>query len=1000
MYKLIQTALNRPVTVLMFYIGLILLGALSLRDLAIDLFPPLEFPEITVYARLPDALPEEIEQNITRPLEEAIASVNDIKEIISMSYNGESVIKVKLAWGTDMKYAAIEIRQQVDRVFASLPQDAERPIIMQHNPQDRPIITLALSSGDIVAVGRFAEYVVKRRLEQIQGIAEAVVLGAPEREIRVLFDPDKITALGFTHDAIKKSLAENNLLISGGSIKKGNFRIALRVESEYRSIEEISETPIFPENGRPVPLKKIAEIIDGFKEEESITRINSNRCIALDLRKESGGNTVQISKKVYQVLDELRVEYPDVTFELVYSQADFIQNTINSVIQAILLGSFLAFLILFLFLKNWRAPVIIAVSIPLSIMAAFLLMKFSGISLNIISLSGLALGSGMLVDNSIVVLENIHRRRDEGLSFFEAALKGTHEVALPITASTITTIAVFIPVIFLKDLSGAIFTQQAKTVSYALMSSLFVALTLLPVLYLFFHRKRKPSELLLPQQNIMKGAEDYYQNVMTWCLQNKRLFLVSVSVLFIVSLLLSLILDRRLLPEAEQHALSIMAKYQPGVSLDFIDRTTAELESKLNDDNRVQKIYAQLGRKPGAFVNPNERKLNRASLYLTIDDNVSSNRVISDYQDIAESGQRIQYHFMKEQTALSQLLGTRPNPLNIDITGENLYILDSLAQYICKSVTDKISGTNFFEKYPVIILEIDRKKVIEYGLSAYKIINEIKLILEGETVTTFREFDKKIDIIIRGVDKKRNDLSEILNTRISNYPIKTFVKVHYKNDLNMIERKNQNRLFQINLSRSEVSLNQLAVHIEKIISSISLPPGYRIQLSGEWLESFESLKVLFFASVLAIILVYLILAAQFESFQLPFIILFTIPLAIIGIIPALLLTGMSLNIMSGIGLVVITGIVVNDGIIKIGFISQAEKDGATLIDAIHQAGKTRLRPILMTTITTVLGLLPLALGIGPGSELQQPMAITIIGGISVSTLLTLFVLPVLYVKLK
>lgn len=1002
MKKLIQTALRRPVTVFMFYLGLILLGVLSLRELAVDLFPPLEFPEIIVHTTYPDALPEEVEQNITRPLEEAVTTVSGVKQTFSRSFYGESLITVRMSWGTDMKYAALALRQQIDRVFAYLPEKARRPVVTHRSPQNRPILTLVLTGSDLPGLNRFAEYIVKRRLEQIRGIAEAAILGAPVREIRVNFDPNKLQAQGFSVEAIRRALDENNLIVSGGSVKKGNFRLALRVKSEYLSIDEIKETPVFPQKGRPVPLKKIAEVIDGFKERESLARINGRLCIALDLRRESGGNTVQITERVNEVIEQLKNEYSNVKFETVYSQSEFIERTINSVIQAIALGGILAFVVLFFFLANWRAPVIIAVSIPLSILAAFLLMKFSNISLNIISLAGLALGSGMLVDNSIVVLENIHRWKEKGLSFFEAALKGTAEVAMPISASTITTIAVFLPVIFLKDLSGAIFTEQAKTVSYALFSSLLVSLTLLPVLYVFFNRRRKISaQNSLINQNRLGKVEIYYKRFMDWCLRHKTLFLTSVAVIFVFVLFLSFLLDRRLLPDTEQHALQIKISYLPSVSMDYIERKSAVLEKEFQQDERIKMIYAQLGRKQGVFFNAEERKLNRSSIYLKVKEDVSSGEMINYYMKRTGAGERIQFDFRKIQTALNQLLGERSYPLNVEISGSNLAMLDSIGRIVYQRLKnwrgDLIAGTNYFERYPAVVLEVDRKKVVQYGLTVQQISNSVSAALKGKTATTFRDFDKKIDILLRSYDRLQRDLNEILNIRINNYPLKEFVEIRYCDDLNVIERKNQNRLFQINLLSAGENLNQLAASIKKLISDIPLPAGYQIKLGGEWLESMQSLKTLLFAFILAVALVYLVLAAQFESFKAPFIIMFTIPLAVIGIVPALMISGLSLNIMSAIGLVVIVGIVVNDGIIKIDFIRRAENEGHDLTQAIHLAGKMRLRPILMTTVTTVLGLLPLALGIGQGAELQQPMAVAIIGGISVSTLLTLFVLPLLYV---
>ena len=468
------------------------MGLLSLGEFDISLLPSLDFPQITVHVIYPGSDPEEVEYGITRPLEEALGAVNGVSEALSRSMPGEALINLKMDWGTDMKYAALNIRQQADRVYSYFPQGAQRPVVNLRNPQNRPVLTLALSGASLPELKRFAEYVLKKRLEQINGVAEAAIMGAPEREIHVLVDSHILAEQGFTSSDLKAALNSNNLLVSGGSIKKGNFRLALRIRSELSSVEDIRKTPVFRKNGGSfVPLKKLAKIEDSFKEPQSLTRINGKPCIAIDVYKESGANALKISRLAKEVIKNINENYKNVKTDLVYSQAGFIKSTLNSVVYAILAGAFLAIATLFFFLSNWRAPLIISVSIPVSVIAAFILMKLSGIGLNVISLAGLALGGGMLVDNSIVALENIHRYREMGKNAFQAAALGVSEVAGPITASTLTTIAVFIPVIFLKDLSAAVFTQQAQTVSYALLASLIVGLTLLPVLYLFIDKGKK-----------------------------------------------------------------------------------------------------------------------------------------------------------------------------------------------------------------------------------------------------------------------------------------------------------------------------------------------------------------------------------------------------------------------------------------------------------------------------------------------------------------------------
>ncbi|MHB2149865.1 efflux RND transporter permease subunit [Calditrichota bacterium LG25] len=999
MNSLLRLLYKRPISIFMFFLGLLILGSISLKEMDISLLPPLNFPQITVHVSYPNSSPEEVEQNITRYLEEAFSTVNGVTDVVSRSLSGESIITLKFAWGTDMKYAALNVRQQADRVYSYFPKEAGRPVVNLKQPQNRPIVTVALSGNSLWELKRFAEYVLKKRMEQIPGIAEAAIIGAPVREIKVYIDPDFLRIHGFSYNDIELALKNNNILISGGSIKKGHFRLALRINSEVQSVEDIAQIPVLNrKRGTFVPLKKLARVIDGSKEPESLTRINGKPCIAIDIYKESQSNTLKINDQIEKVVKEIREAFPDIQIHTVYSQASFIRTTINNVSYAILSGAVLAIAVLFFFLSNWRAPLIIAISIPVSVIIAFLCMKYFGIGLNIISLAGLALGGGMLVDNSIVVLENIHRYREKGCSTFDAAVNGASEVALPITASTLTTIAVFIPILFLKDVSAAVFTQEAETVTFALLASLLVSLTLLPVIFILFEKKRKTvSENVL----VSKGLERFYESGINFTLKRENLFLSVVFFLLILSLFLLKNLDRRLLPETDQHAVEMRCNYLPGVSLSYIDKHIQRTEKILQEQQGIKYYYAELGKKQGVFLEPDDRKLNRSYLYIQLDKNQNSNRFIQHFKEKNRSGEKIQIEYRKIEPALSGVLGQKEAPLSVFISSPSLKILDSLGHALVQKIEEiqpgAIYNSNFFERYPTISLDLDLERMALYDLTASDVAQLLKVALNGVVATQLRDFDRKIDVLVKAEESFRENLDKLLNLRINNYPIRNFVKIKRTNELSYIERKNQNRVFRLDLNVANIS--NFVAKLNNQIEKIDRPSDSNIYLGGEWQESGKSIKQLYFAFIMAIVLVYLILAAQFESFFAPFVIIFTVPLALIGIIPALLITGMTINIMSVIGLVVIVGIVVNDGILKIDFIQRLQRKGMNLNDAIHTAGKMRIRPIVMTTVTTVFGLLPLALGIGPGADFQQPMAIAIIGGEGVATVLTLFVLPLLYKKL-
>jgi len=1000
MYALIKASLNRPVTVFMFYLALLLLGFLALRDLPVDLFPSLDYPEIVINTGYDGALPEEVEQNVTRYLEEAVASVAAIRELRSQSFAGESLIRVRFDWGTDMKYAALAVRQQVDRVSDWLPRDAQRPVVLQQNPQNRPIATLTLSGSDTRYLARYADYVVKRRLEQIQGIAYAAILGAPQREIYVECDLKDMRRLGIKRAAVERALRENNLLFNAGSIKKGHFRLALRVQSEYDKPADIGEIFVPVENAAPLKLSRIARVYEGVADRESLSRINGEECIALDIHKETSANTLLVNRRLQPVLAQLKEEAPQVVFHQVYNQAGFIEQALNSVVFAVLLGGVLAFLVLFIFLRNIRAPLIIGISIPLSIIGAFILMYFTDITLNIISLAGLALGAGMLVDNAIVILENISRHREQGNTVGEAALQGTREVALPITASTLTTLAVFVPIVFLKDLSGVLFGQQAATASFALIASLVVGVTLMPVLYKRFFRNASPLAAHASEKKWLVKLEARYHGALSFVLKKQKPVLAVTIAFLLAALLLLFNLERRLVPEVEQHGVFIDITYPPGVSVDFMDRHFERIRNTVSA-GEAEFTYNTIGKKEGVFSTYEERKINKSNSYIRLNTSVATDDFMARLRRHANPNERVEYSFKKEQTALEQLTGSNIFRIDLVVAGPDFMLLDTIATHLAgmlrQSHSNAISGSNFFERTPVLEVDIDEARALRYNVPVNAISDALKHGLQGMESTQFRDFDRKIQVVLRGSAATRHSLDDLLAQPVGQgYPLKTFLKTRQTQQLSAIEHIGQARVYALYITPPAGNANEVVLQLQEDINDLALPTGYRVYIGGSWQETMQSLKMLMFAFLLSVLLVYLILAAQYESLRIPLVVMFTVPLAFIGIAPLLWMSQAGMNIMSAIGIVVVVGIVVNDGIIKVDFIERLRKSGRPLTEAVKEAGSIRLRPILMTTITTVMGLLPLALGLGPGASLQQPMAVAIIGGISVATLLTLFVLPVIY----
>ncbi len=996
MSRIIRILLNRPVTVLMCCIGLVIIGILSFLNIPVELFPALDYPELVVQTRCTNATPDQVEQNITRPLEESLAAVQGQTAMFSQSFEGLSVIRLQFDWGTNMKYARLSAQERLDRILQRLPKNSQKPFIAQTSASSRPMSVIAVCGENLYDTGEFADYMLKRRFEQIDGIAAAEVQGAPVREIRILVKPNELNDQGIGLNTIHSALKHSNVTYSGGSIKHRDFKYALKLEGEYKSLAEIANTPVIPGKGSYVRLKDVATVEAGLKERQSAVRYNGRPCITLELYTESGGNTLQITRRLKAVLEDTRAEYSDIEIIPLYFQADFIDKSIRGTVSAAIMGGVLAFIVLFIFLKEKRAAVIIFFSIPLSVFATISVMYFRGISFNLISLAGLALGIGMLVDNSIIVLENIHRLRQQGIPLYKSAWTGASQVFLPITASTITTIAVFLPLIFIKDLSTFIFRQQAETVAWSLLASLVVSMSVIPLLY---YRMYKNSKNSIPQNfRWFIRFEHYYDLLLKRVLRVPRKSIGSFILSLILALLLLFFLDRQLFPRVDQNQLLLKFRFLPGVVLDYIEKRVTQIESQLLAASSYDHVFVHLGRSYSLYQHSRQWKTNRA--VIKTDCHTPIDKIMKYYRQTPLFGEEIDLQIKQPQPLMDQLFLQRQYPLTIDILGPNFRVLDSLSQAVIKRLEDilpnRLAGVNYFERYPVIVLKPDKEKLARYGLYGDKVLQRIQYLLMGKVPTRLRKDEKKIDIVIRGSDEYQSNLTLALQSRIGSIPIEKVVSIQRRYDYFVIERSQQSRLFRLYIQPIDESLKSVAAEIDQLIHNLNIPAEYEIVLGGEWRQSARSLQQLFIAFILAIVLVYLVMASQFESMRLPFIILFTIPFALVGITPVMILSGTSLNVMSGIGFVVVVGIVVNDGIIKIEFVNRLHRDGMSVDLALQQAGKLRLRPILMTTITTIAGLSPFALNLVEGSELQRPMAVVIIAGIVTATILTLFLLPLLY----
>ncbi|MCP2520317.1 efflux RND transporter permease subunit [Candidatus Aminicenantes bacterium AC-708-M15] len=1067
--KITKLTINRPVTTFMFFLAIVLLGFVSLRELSVDLLPDISYPKISVITEYPGVAPEEIETLITSPLEAVVSTIPGLRKVESISKEGVSFMTLEFDWGTDMDFAILHTREKLDNARYSLPEDAGRPTIILLDPQSKPIMILALSGErSLVELKEFAEELIKPRLEQIEGIASVEIAGGVEREIQVEIKPELLSLYQLSIDEIARKIDSFNRNLQGGTIRKGRFKYAIRVVGEFESIDEIGNIPLKTVPGGVIRLKDIAFIKDSIKERLGLTRLNGKESIGLLVYKESGTNTVKVTKKTREVLKQIREENPQINLEVIMEQAEFIENSINSVLNSIIIGAILAFFVLFLFLQDLRTPVIIAISIPISIIATFNILYFSNISLNIMSLGGLALGVGMLVDSSIVVSESIFRHQKEKGNLIEAAYIGTKEVGMAVTASTLTTISVFLPVIYVHGVAGQLFKDQALTVTFSLLCSLFVSLTLLPMLasreFKFeikeervekkeIRKAKKPllfpyygllwlmrwifkgiyfvidflisyltqfillilHYLMVPIRPIIRfvfntfnkiysGFSVFYHRFLDWSLNNKGKVLTGSLLFLVITFLAGTQIGRELIPKPKTNTFEINLTTPVDFSLEQTEEIVSIIEKWLKSDSSVETIFSQIGIVTGMQAYDPRVSVNSAKILCRLLSHSDVQRVIKELRTKLSRFPEIDFSIVQQQTTLSEMLAIGGKELSLIIKGDDLDKLNSIANQLVEKL-ENIEGladisTSYKQGKPQFLIKLKRNSIEKYGISPGEVGNFIVNSIRGKIATKFKEFERKYDILVRMEKNSIDEIDEILGKNFvfnnSLIPLRDLISYEVVRGPEEIRRENQQRIISITANLLGKKISEVIPEIKNKINEISLPPNYSISFGGEQEEIQKSFRSLIFAFILAAFLVYMIMAAQFESLIHPFLIMFTLPMGLTGSIWALILTRQTINVISIIGMVVLAGIVVNDAIVKIDYTNQLRRKGLSLREAVKEASRVRLRPILMTTVTTAFGLLPMAIGLGPGSELQKPLAISVIGGLLLATFLTLILIPLFY----
>ncbi|MFQ5747099.1 MAG: efflux RND transporter permease subunit [Gemmatimonadota bacterium] len=1059
-------SIRRPVATAMVYLAVGVLGIVSFARLPIDLLPDVSFPTLSVWTTYSDAGPAEVERFISEPIEATLSRVPGARSVSSRSREGQSLVRLQFYWGTDMEFAMLHVRERLDNMVGTLPESAERPVILTSDPTNDPILTLAVTGADLSELRDLSDAVFKRRLEQLDGIALAAITGGPIREIQVEVDADRLASHDVALPDVIRALDRANYSAPGGSIRRGRFRYSLRTLGEFQSVEDLADVVVArPASGGVVRLRDVARIYEGTAERETVALFNGEPAIGLLVYKESGANTVRVADRAAGVLSQLREEFPEVHIEVASSQATFISDAIANVVQALLLGGFLAFLVLFLFLRDPRYPVAIGLAIPISVMAAFALLYLADVSLNVMSLGGLALGVGMLVDNSIVVLENIFRhRQEEGRDPTAAASVGAREVAGAITASTLTTIAVFGPVLYVKGVAGALFGDLSLAVAFSLLASLLVALTLLPVMTARFGRRgaggsgarergRAPvagrwRALRLARQAraalaralrfvgesvqitfsdlfratgrlvarlsapILRGFDrgfeafaERYERTLHWALEHRGAILALAFGLLALAVAIGVSLPRGLMPDVDEGSFRVELELPVGTPLEATAEAADRLEAILGRTEGVEAVFTRVGRAREAELATRELTgLNSAAIEVRLEHGAKVRGVVERFRrELEGSGldPRAVAIETGRATSLGRALGLGDADLAVRVRGEELDDLIAVAESASARMASvgAVSDVRLdLEKtQPELRIDVNRAAAARHGLSVNEVADAIEGFLRGaETSRPYTEFSDKIDIRVRLPVEARRQLSDVLALTVKNVPIRELVTVRQGYGPVEIRRTQQNRTVQVLADVRSGGLADAVKAVEASLLDLRLPPLTTIEVGGENEEMRDSFRSLLFAFGLALSLVFLIMAAEFESVVQPLVVLVSVPLAAIGALLALWLARDGINAMSGIGLVILIGIVVNDAIIKVDFINQRRAEDASKRRAILDAGRLRLRPILMTTVTTVFGLLPMALGRGAGADLRAPLAVAVIGGLISATFLTLIVVPVVY----
>jgi len=1020
---MIQGSLKNPVARFMVAIGIILLGGIAFSNLAIDLFPEISYPIVSIVTEYEGASPEDIEITITRPIEKRVSRIQNVRHVSSRSREGTSIVTIEFYWGTNLDTASTDIQQSLNQILDVFPEDAKQPVLFKFDPSQISVVVLSVTGPmDEYRLRELAEDFIAPRLESQKGVASANVFGGQIREIQVEVERSKLERLNLSLDRVAQAVRAGHMDRPGGNIRTEKREYAVRTLGRSPEVKDLEEIVVHHHNGIPVRLKDIGKIRDGFEDMQTEVYVNGQRGIILGVQKQIGGNTVSVVDNVLKALPQIQKELPKgVKIQVVLDQSTFIRKSIKNLQHEAIMGALLAVAVILIFLGSGTSTLIIAHSIPISIITTFVLLHFGKFTLNIMTLGGLALGVGRLVDDAIVVLENINRHLELGESPVDASYKGATEVSKPVIAATITSIIVFLPLAFVKGIAALLFVQMAYTVAFSLLASLFDSLTLVPVLTAKFLRPRSGVSSVSWIQKIFEKTrpfflfvDNHYQRVLQIALCHRRMVVLGVVGVFLGSLLLIPLIGTEFFPTSDEGQIRMSVRLPVASSLEETKKVMRQVEGIVFEEvPELKSLWARAGSGRGRSVIFSGRFAGPHTGYASL--------MLVDQSDRSRSSETISRVLRERVRRIpGAVLTVYPGgivsrvitfgadePIDVEILGYDLATGSRLAKEVAeilrgvRGVTDIQIGRE--EGLPEYQVKIRQDRAAALGLTTARVAEIVRGAIEGVESSVYIDpktgREHNVRVRLREEDRgKPEDLKRLplpaLDGKV--VALENVVEVARTTSPVQLERKYQQRIVHVTSNTSGRDLGSIASEIEDRISKMKIPDGFSVALKGARLEQKEAFQMLLFALILAIVLIYMVLASQFASLLHPFLIMFSVPLGFIGVIWALFLTGHTLSVISFIGIIMMAGIVVSNAILIVDYTNRLRSEGVVLREAIVRAGRIRLRPILMTTLTTICGLIPMALGLGEGAEAYASLAIAVIGGLLVSTLLTLVFIPTLY----